>query len=133
MKVKVRKRKPAPVAAEQAPKAIYIVKRELNGKFDVPHHVEFDDYTAPVPSEAEPTIMKLLASSDPDLYSAIQKAISSKKQASKQMCADRIPEADFIAIINELYDMVHHPIVANAKAKTYPNLTILEYADFFEI
>ena len=128
MKVNVRKRKPAPVAAEQAPKAIYIVKRELNGKFGVPHHVEFDDYTAPVPSEAEPTIMKLLASSDPDLYSAIQKAISSTKQASK-----RIPEADFISIINELYDMVHHPIVANAKAKTYPNLTILEYADFFEI
>ena len=46
MKVKVRKRKPAPVAEEQAPKAIYIVKRELNGKFGVPHHVEFDDYTA---------------------------------------------------------------------------------------
>lgn len=30
MKVKVTKRRPAPVAAEQAPKAIYIVKRELN-------------------------------------------------------------------------------------------------------
>ena len=55
MKVKVRKRKPAPVAAEQAPKAIYIVKRELNGKFGVPHHVEFDDYTAPAPVAVKQT------------------------------------------------------------------------------
>lgn len=45
----------------------------------------------------------------------------------------KIPEGRFIEIIDGLYHKVHHPTVANAKAKAYPNFTILEYADFFGI
>ncbi len=45
----------------------------------------------------------------------------------------RIPEGRFIEIIDALYYKVHHPTVSNAKAKAYPNFTILEYVDFFGI
>lgn len=42
MKVKVRKRRPAPVATEQASKMIDIIKDEFNGKFGVPKEVSFE-------------------------------------------------------------------------------------------
>jgi hypothetical protein len=43
MKVKVRKRKPAPVGKEQASKTIDIIKDEFNGKFGISKEVSFSE------------------------------------------------------------------------------------------
>ena len=46
MKVKViRKRRPAPVAAEQGSKAICRIKSDFNGMFGIPQKIVFDDYS----------------------------------------------------------------------------------------
>lgn len=46
---------------------------------------------------------------------------------------EKIPENDFIKIIDALYHLVHNQIVRNAKIKMYPNLTINQYKEKFNL
>lgn len=106
MKVKVRKRKsPAPVATEQA--------------------------------------IKALSDSEPDFYSAIQKAICSEKKSEfitsdipvgrpiRRFKDAHLSEPEFIAMIDSIHHAVHHPRIKNAKAKKYPDVKISELAKVF--
>lgn len=130
MKVKVRKRKPAPVKTEQISNVISsnvpvcrflscdidrIIRRsKVKNEFDVPNHLIVDD--------GESFKIRNVLSK-----------IDIERKMMKRLSTDRIPEYRFIEIIGGLHYKVHHPTIRNAKAKMYPNLTIQEYADFFGI
>ncbi|MDE5993918.1 MAG: hypothetical protein K2G60_00220 [Oscillospiraceae bacterium] len=109
-----RKRRPAPIETEQASEAIYDIRNKVKNEYDVPNHLIVDD-------RKSFRIHNTLSNIDVE------------RKMIKRLSTDRIPEHRFIEIIDRLHYKVHHPIVRNAKAKMYPNLTIQEYADFFEI
>ena len=52
---------------------------------------------------------------------------------TEQVSIEKIPENDFIKIIDALHQLVHNPVVRNAKAKVYPNLTINQYKEKFDL
>lgn len=150
MKVKVRKRKPAPVgkeqvsnvissnapsyqflthdiggcghrnkeldsiAANQDSSTIHDIRNKVKNGYDVPNHLIVDDGES---FRIQNTLSK----------------IDIERKMIKRLSTDRIPEDRFIEIIDRLHYKVHHPTVRNAKIKMYPNITIREYADFFEI
>ena len=85
MKVKVRRRKPAPVAAEQATKSSVDVVFVLGNNIIKRECLEMD----------------------------------------------KIPEPEFIKMIDRIHYAVHNPKVINAKIKRYPDVKISELAKRF--
>lgn len=46
---------------------------------------------------------------------------------------EKISESDFIKIVDAIHYHAHNPIVRNCKARVFANLTILEYANLFNV
>lgn len=68
-------------------------------------------------------IIKIRENDDKSELPHIQKIWENKDNIKK------ISEYDFAKIVDTLYELIHNPKVKGGKARTFANLTILEYAE----
>ena len=141
MKVKVRRRKPAPIGPkQQAFRSTIEVLRELVPKYGIPKTSWFDSYNKesmrkqPAPVAVEQAI-KALCDTKTNYYSVIQKRLLDSGEfitgdnldiSRKKLKNNYIHEAEFIEMIDKIHHVVHHPRVKNVKTKLYPDIKISE-------
>lgn len=90
---------------------------------------------SPAPLVAE-QVISIMAKSEPNLYSAVQKAVRDKTNElcqSNRYLKDRIPETAFVDMIDKIYNKVHTPLVKNSSMRYFPDLKISEYVKYFNL
>ena len=131
MKVKIRKRKPAPTEVKQPTfRSTIEVLRELVLKCGIPKAAWIERHDKEcIRKEPAP-----IAAEQADKASVnVDFILGNNVIKSERLETDKISEPEFIKMIDKIHYAVHHPRVMNSKTKQYPDVKISELAKILRL